>query len=67
MVDRIFSKDMFTKEFSGVLGSKQVLSDTDFTVLLTFLARDKREIAFDNKVRILQLCIWDYSLKLSDR
>ncbi|KAI9781598.1 MAG: hypothetical protein M1839_005813 [Geoglossum umbratile] len=49
MVDRIFSRDMFMKEFSGVLGSKQDLSDTDFTVLLTFLARDKREIAFDDR------------------
>ncbi|KAI9765669.1 MAG: hypothetical protein M1840_007227 [Geoglossum simile] len=48
-VDRVFSKDMFTKEFPRVLGGMEELSDSDFAVLLTFLARDKREIAFDGK------------------
>jgi hypothetical protein len=56
-VDRVFSKDMFMKEFSRVLGGKEELSDSDFAVLLTFLARDKREVAFDGKVRALWLCV----------
>jgi charged multivesicular body protein 7 len=57
-VDRIFSKDMFVKEFAKVLNEQHELSDTDFTVLLTFLARDKREIAYDGKVRMLKMYIW---------
>lgn len=48
---------MFTKEFSRVLGGDAELSDSDFAVLLTFLARDKQEVAFDGKVRTLQLCV----------
>ncbi|KAH0548251.1 hypothetical protein GP486_008042 [Trichoglossum hirsutum] len=40
---------MFVKEFAKVLGEEHELSDTDFTVLLTFLARDKRAIAYDGK------------------
>ncbi|KAH0547721.1 hypothetical protein FGG08_000211 [Glutinoglossum americanum] len=48
-VDRIFSKDMFVKQFAKVLSDKHELSDTDFTALLIFLSRDKGEIAYDGK------------------
>jgi charged multivesicular body protein 7 len=51
-VDRIFSKEMFVGEFGRILNDKHELSDTDITVLLTFLSRDKREIAYDGKVSI---------------
>jgi hypothetical protein len=41
---------MFKREFQAVFGDQRLLSDTDLEVLLTFLARDKREIAYDGKV-----------------
>ncbi|KZF23232.1 Snf7 family protein [Xylona heveae TC161] len=48
-VDRIYSQEIFRQDFVDILGPDRQLTDTDFRVLLTFLARDKREIAFDGQ------------------
>ncbi|KAI9724123.1 MAG: hypothetical protein M1812_000842 [Candelaria pacifica] len=47
--DRIFSRDMFEREFAGVFDEEQSLTQSDFQVLYTFLSRDKREIAYDGQ------------------
>ena len=52
-VDRIYSKSMFKRDFQAVFGNRQSLTDTDMEVLLIFLARDKREIAYDGEVCIV--------------
>lgn len=48
--DRIYSREMFTKEFANVLGEKHELSTTDVEVLLTFLSRDQNSVLYDGKV-----------------
>ncbi|KAI9705565.1 MAG: hypothetical protein M1836_006321 [Candelina mexicana] len=47
--DRIFSKDMFEREFAGIFDDSHDLTQSDFEVLLTFLSRDTREIAYDGQ------------------
>ena len=56
LIDRIYSLDMFKKEFGYVMGTENGLSDSDFQVLLTFMRRDKEAISYDGKVR-LSLCV----------
>ncbi|KAI9827266.1 MAG: hypothetical protein M1832_005404 [Thelocarpon impressellum] len=48
-VDRIFSREMFEADFSRSLGGSSKLTDADFSILLTHLARDKGEIAYDGR------------------
>ncbi|KAI9848101.1 MAG: hypothetical protein M1837_001203 [Sclerophora amabilis] len=48
-IDRIYSKEMFKAQFSRTLGSGLELTETDFDVVLTYLARDKKEIGYDDK------------------
>ncbi|PVH95235.1 hypothetical protein DM02DRAFT_601181 [Periconia macrospinosa] len=47
--DRILSRSAFVKRFSKAIGSNATLSSEDLDVLLTHLARDRNEIAFDNE------------------
>ncbi len=49
-VNRVFSKDMFRLEFGGTLNEKHDLTEVDIGVLLTYLVRDKQEIAYDGQV-----------------
>lgn len=51
--DRIYSKEMFTKEFANLFGEKHELSTTDFEVLLKFLSRDQSSILYDGKVCLI--------------
>ncbi len=50
LVDRIFSKDMFSAEFANVLSTTHDLSELDIEILLTFLKRDKRALLYDGQV-----------------
>ncbi|KAI9821705.1 MAG: hypothetical protein M1827_002286 [Pycnora praestabilis] len=47
--DRIFSKNLFEKEFASAFNNEHNLTEADFRVLLTFLARDKHEIVYDDQ------------------
>ncbi|KAI9873673.1 MAG: hypothetical protein M1830_010732 [Pleopsidium flavum] len=47
--DRVFSRDMFTLEFGGTLNEKYDLTESDVGVLLTYLVRDKQEVAYDGQ------------------
>ena len=49
-IDRIYSKETFTKEFAHLFSNETELSDTDFDVLLTFLSRDQCAIVYDGNV-----------------
>jgi len=53
-VERIYSREMFSQEFTLVLEteSKTGLSETDLGVLLRYLERDKGAIAHDGRVCI---------------
>lgn len=51
--DKIYSKELFTKEFANLFGEKHELSTTDFEVLLIFLSRDQNSILYDGKVRAI--------------
>ncbi len=55
MVDRIFSKDMFSAEFTNVLSTTHDLSESDIEILLTFLKRDKKALLYDGQVR--SICV----------
>lgn len=48
--DRVFSKDMFKIEFGRALNDKRDLTEMDMNVLLTYLSRDKQQIAYDGQV-----------------
>ncbi|KAL1961128.1 hypothetical protein VTO42DRAFT_3073 [Malbranchea cinnamomea] len=47
--DKIYSKELFMKEFANIFGETNELSMTDFEVLLTFLSRDQNSILYDGK------------------
>lgn len=49
-VDRVFSKDMFRLEFGRTLNDQCELTDIDIDVLLTYLMRDRGQIAYDGEV-----------------
>ncbi|KAI9679260.1 MAG: hypothetical protein M1817_005279 [Caeruleum heppii] len=48
-VDLIFSKKLFCLTFGQSMHTRHSLTETDFNVLLQFLARDKHEIAYDGQ------------------
>ena len=50
LVDRIFSRDMFSKEASRAMELQNGLSESDLKVLLKHLARDKGAISYDDQV-----------------
>ena len=50
-VDRIFSREMFQTEFAKSLNDECALTNSDFEVLITYLARDKKVVAYDGQVR----------------
>ncbi|KAI9675173.1 MAG: hypothetical protein M1829_003533 [Trizodia sp. TS-e1964] len=53
-VDRIFSKEGFTSTFSSCISNNTTPpSKTDIDVLLKYLARDKKQIAYDGEARLL--------------
>lgn len=54
-VDRVFSKVLFQQEFSRTLNDQHELTDMDIDVLLAYLARDKRLIAYDGEVLLVLL------------
>ena len=56
-VDRVFSKDGFRQEFSRSLNAKLELTGMDIDVLLTYLARDRRMIAYDGQVSLTSNCL----------
>ncbi|KAL8755785.1 MAG: hypothetical protein Q9184_004694 [Pyrenodesmia sp. 2 TL-2023] len=49
-VDRILTWEMFRKDSATAVGVTNELSDSDLEVLLKYLARDKRILAYDNHV-----------------
>ncbi len=48
-IDRIYSKEMFYKDYEDVLGDQQHISHADLEVLLKHLSRDKGEAAYDGQ------------------
>lgn len=56
-VDRILSRAVFGREVAAVLGLTNELSNSDVTILLKYLARDKQVLAYDKDVSIPCLCI----------
>lgn len=55
-VDRVSSKSLFRQETSHTLNDQQELTDVDIDVLLTYLVRDKRLIAYDGEVLYENSC-----------
>ncbi|KAI4287964.1 MAG: hypothetical protein L6R35_002770 [Caloplaca aegaea] len=49
-VDRILTIEMFRKDLAAALGFASELTDSDFKILLTYLARDKQVLAYDGNV-----------------
>ncbi|RDL40009.1 Uncharacterized protein BP5553_04349 [Venustampulla echinocandica] len=47
--ERVFSMTSFKEAFGDVLGKERLLSDYDFGVLLRFLERDKKVLAYDGE------------------
>ena len=52
LVDRIYSRQMFAKEASKAVGLQSDLTDSDLSVMLTFLARDKGLVVYDDTVGV---------------
>lgn len=55
-VDRLFSKILFRQEFSRAMNDQRELTGVDMDVLLAYLARDKRLIAYDGEVLLENSC-----------
>lgn len=49
-IDRIYTMGMFRKLVTQILNLKTDVADTDLSIILTFLARDKRAIIYDHEV-----------------
>lgn len=49
-VDRIYSRETFEKEAAKSMGAEAGITKSDLAILLTYLARDKKEVAFDSQV-----------------
>ncbi|KAL8897149.1 MAG: hypothetical protein Q9207_007354 [Kuettlingeria erythrocarpa] len=49
-VDRILTREMFRRESASTLSVTNELSDSDVAVLLKYLARDRRILAYDDHV-----------------
>ncbi|KAF5866457.1 hypothetical protein ETB97_012009 [Aspergillus alliaceus] len=47
--DLVYSKESFVNEFGTILNHESELSEADFDVLLLYLSRDSRAIAYDGK------------------
>ena len=52
LVDRIYSRQMFAKEASKAVGMQSDLTDSDLSVMLRFLARDKGLLVYDDAVSV---------------
>lgn len=50
LVDRILTKDMFRRDLAVALGITDELSDNDLRTLLTYLARNRQALAYDEDV-----------------
>ncbi len=50
LVDRIHSLEEFRKEAACAINIKDGLTDGDLNIIIRYLARDKREIAYDREV-----------------
>ena len=50
LVDRIYSRDMFSEEATKAMELRSGLSESDLQVLLRHLARDKGAIIYDDQV-----------------
>ena len=48
--DRIYPRETFETEAAKVMAAQAGLTKSDLTILLTYLARDKKEVAFDSQV-----------------
>ncbi|KAL1973057.1 hypothetical protein VTN31DRAFT_6599 [Thermomyces dupontii] len=48
-LDRIYAREQFCEAFATVLDSSAELSDSDFDVLLVYLSRDSKAIAYDGQ------------------
>lgn len=55
--NRLYSMDMFKREFASVLGVDVALSDVDMMVLLKFLERDRSALVFDKVVRVFNVLV----------
>ncbi|KAF9892461.1 hypothetical protein FE257_001570 [Aspergillus nanangensis] len=47
--DLVYSKESFVTEFGPILNGESELSDLDFDLLLLYMSRDSRAIAYDGK------------------
>ena len=54
LVDRIYPREMFSKEASRAMGLQSGLSESDLKVLLKHLARDKHAITYDDQASLTQ-------------
>lgn len=52
LVDRIYPKHIFAREVSKALGMQSDLTGKDLEVMLTFLARDKNVLSYDDLVSV---------------
>lgn len=49
-IDRVFAKPGFGKDAARALGITDELSNSDLTILLTYLARDRPSLVYDGAV-----------------
>lgn len=49
-MDRIYPRETFEKEAANIMNAEAGLTKADLDILLTYLARDKKEVAFDSQV-----------------
>lgn len=54
-VDRVYTMSMFKKEVTRTLKLKTEVTETDLSIILKFLARDKRAIVYDREASTLFL------------
>ena len=52
LVDRIYPRHMFAREVSKAMGIQSDLTGNDLEVMLTFLARDKGLLVYDDLVSV---------------
>lgn len=49
-VDRIYPRETFEMEAAKLMNSEAGLTKGDLAILLTYMARDKKGVAFDSQV-----------------
>lgn len=49
-MDQVYSIGMFGAEAANAISSRTKMTATDLQIILTYLARDKRAIIYDNEV-----------------